>query len=77
MYVIKSVVKNKGNEPIIKVHTFSFRVAIATFNKNKTRKTVSVLLNLIHFTGNIQVGGQFMNLSYLNYLGITFFDVTS
>jgi hypothetical protein len=56
MYVTKSVVKNKRNKPIIKVQLFSFSVAIATFNKNKTRKAVTILLNLIHLTGNIQVG---------------------
>jgi hypothetical protein len=56
MYVIKSVAKNKGTKPIIKVHIFSCRVAIATFNKNKTREAVSILLSLIHFTGNTEVG---------------------
>jgi hypothetical protein len=71
---MKSVVKNKGNKPFMKVHVFSFKVAVVTFNCNKTRKGVRIILNLIHFTGNIQGWGiPVMKLSYLNYLGNNIF----
>jgi len=49
----------------MKVNIFSFKVAGVTFNYNKTRKGVRIILNFMHFTGNIQGWGiPVMELSY-------------
>ena len=74
MYVKKMLLKNKGNKPIMKVHIFSFKSTVVTFNYNKTIKGVRIVLNLIHLTGNIQGWGiPVVKISYLIYLGYNIF----
>ena len=54
----------------MKVQTFLFKLAVVTFNSNKTRKGARIILNLVHFAGNIQ-GWEIpvTKLSYFSYLG--------